>query len=128
MKKFIGFLFTIILLSACQDEDRKELMDQPETEKVPDSIQVLEGDFVLGSNTAVLRGADFVYAVAVDSMSRVLARKIEPLKQDDFDMIPVRVKAKIELNPSQEGLEEMIRIQEILEVPESEEKDTIEEQ
>ena len=123
----MGILLSIIVLSSCQDEDRKELMDQPETEEVQDSIQVLEGDFVLGSSTAVLRGKDFVYAVAVDSMSRVLARRIQPLKQDDFDMIPVTVKAKIEVNPLQGGLDEMIRIQEIIEIPEIQEKDTIEE-
>lgn len=114
------------MFSSCQDEDRKELMSQPETEKVPDSIQVLEGEFVFGTNSAVIRGEDFVYGVTIDSMSRALAREIKPLKSNDFDMIPVKVKAKILPNPAQEGWEEVIELREIIEVPERE-KDTIKE-
>ena len=101
-------------------------MSQPETEIVPDSIQVLEGDFVFGTNSAVIRGEDFVYGVTIDSMSRALARKIAPFKKDDFDMIPVAVKAKILPNQAQEGWEEVIVIREIIEVPEQNEvSDTV---
>ena len=127
MKRFFGLLAIILMFfSSCQDEDRKELMSQPETEKVPDSIQVLEGEFVFGTNSAVIRGEDFVYGVTIDSMSRALAREISPLKSNDFDMIPVKVKAKILPNPEQEGWEEVIEVREIIEVPERE-KDTIKE-
>ncbi len=126
MKRVFGLLLVILIFSSCQDEGRSELMSQPETEKVPDSIQVLEGDFVFGTNSAVIRGKDFVYGVTIDSMSRALARKIAPFKKDDFDMIPVAVKAKILPNQAQEGWEEVIVIREIIEIPEQNEvSDTV---
>ena len=117
MTKLFGLLILSLALFSCQDDERKDLMDQPETEKVPDSIQVLEGEFVYTADAAVIRGENFVYGVTLDSMSNVLSEKISPLKSDDFDMVPVKVKAKILPNPSQEGWEEVIEIREILEVP-----------
>ena len=92
-------------------------MDQSVTETVPDSIQVLKGEFVYGADAAVLRGEDFVYGVTLDSMSGMLAKQIEPLKSDDFEMIPVTVKARISPNLAREGWEEVIEILEIMEVP-----------
>ncbi|SDS44710.1 hypothetical protein [Gramella sp. MAR_2010_147] len=118
MKKLFGLLILSSLLFSCQDEERRELMDQPEVEKVPDSIQVLKGEFVYGADAAVMRGENFVYGVTLDSLSQLLSDKIAPLKSDDFQMIPVTVKAKIKPNPAQEGWEEVIEILEIIKVPE----------
>ena len=119
MKKLFGMLMLSLLSFSCQDEGRGELMEQRKTEKVPDSIQLLEGDFIYSEEAAVMRGDDFVYGVTLDSMSRVLSERIAPLKSDDFEMIPVKVKAQIRPNPRQNGWEEMIEILEIVEVPES---------
>lgn len=120
MKKLFGLLILSLILFSCQDEERKELMDHSETEKVPDSIQVLKGDFVYGADAAVIRGESFVYGVTIDSMSQALADQVAPLKSDDFQMIPVTVKAKILPNPQQEGWKEVIEVLEIIEVPEAE--------
>lgn len=125
MKKLFGLLLISLILFSCQDEERKDLMDMPEVEKVPDSIQVLEGEFIYAADAAVIRGEDFVYGVTLDSMSQVLSDRISPLKTDDFEMIPVTVKAKIQPNPAQEGWEEVIEILEIIEVPEVKDSDTI---
>lgn len=116
MKRLLGVLFISLLLFSCQNEERKELMEQPKAEKVPDSIQVLTGEIVYGTDAAVIRGEDFVYGVAMDSLSKILAEKVAPLKSDDFDMVPVTIKAKIIPNPRQEGWEEVIEIREIIEV------------
>lgn len=117
MKKLFGLLILSLILFSCQDEERKELMDQPAAEKVPDSIQVLEGEFVYSADAAVMRGESFVYGVTLDSMAQVLSEKIAPLKSDDFEMIPVTVKAKILPNPQGNGWEEVIEIREIIKVP-----------
>lgn len=119
MKKLFGMLMLSLLSFSCQDEGRGELMEQRKTEKVPDSIQLLEGEFIYSEEAAVMRGDDFVYGVTLDSMSRVLSERIAPLKSDDFEMIPVKVKAQIRPNPRQNGWEEMIEILEIVEIPES---------
>ncbi|MDX1543041.1 MAG: hypothetical protein R3214_03770 [Christiangramia sp.] len=128
MKRLLGVLLLTLVFFSCQNEERKELMEQPEAEKVPDSIQVLTGEIVYGTNAAVIRGEDFVYGVTMDSLSKILAGKVAPLKSDDFDMIPVTVKAKILPNPEQGGWDEVIEIREIIEVSNAENvSDTIEE-
>jgi len=129
MKKLFGILFTALILFSCNDEDRKDMMSQPEVKQEQDSIQVLTGDFVFGKNAAVIRGEDFVYGVTIDSMSQVLAEKVAPLKSDDFEMIPVTIKAKILQNPEQEGWQEVVEVREIMEIPEAKElSDTINEE
>ena len=119
MKKLFGLLLISLILISCQDEERKDLMDTPQAEKVPDSIQVLEGEFIYAADAAVIRGESFVYGVTLDSMSQVLSDKVAPLKSDAFEMIPVTVKAKIQPNPAREGWEEVIEILEIIEIPEA---------
>ena len=126
MKRILGLFLMLIIFASCQDEDRRDLMTQPETEKQPDSIQVLSGNVVFGEEAAVIRGEDFVYGVSIDSMANELADRIAPLKSDDFEMIPVKVKAKILPNQARDGWEEIIEIREIIEVSEPEKtKDTI---
>ncbi len=115
------FLVVLTLFSACQDEDRRELLSQPEIEQEPDSIQILLGDFLYVGDAAVLRGYDFVYEVAIDSVSKELAEKIKPHKKEDFDMVPVRIKGKISANTNADGWDERIEIREIIEVPATEE-------
>ncbi|TBW27876.1 hypothetical protein [Gramella sp. KN1008] len=128
MKRLLVLLLSIAFLSACQDEDRKDLMTQPEAEKIPDSIQVLKGEIIFGTQSAVIRGEDFVYGVTIDSISEILSGKVDSLKKDDFDMVPVTVKAKIIPNPARDGWEEIIEIREIIEVSKTENvSDTIEE-
>ncbi len=119
MKKLFGMLMLSLLLFSCQDEGRRELMEQPEAEKVPDSIQILEGEFIYSEEAAILRGDNFVYGVTLDSMSKALSEKIAPIKSDDFEMVPVTVKAQIKPNHTGIGWEELIDILEIVEIPES---------
>lgn len=105
---------------SCQDEGREDLMNQPETEKVPDSIQTLTGEFIYAGEAAILRGSDFVYGVTIDSMSKVLAEQVQPFQKEEFDMVAVKVKGKIVTNSRQDGWEENIEIREILEILETE--------
>mgnify|MGYP003146872360 FL=1 len=105
-----------ILFVSCQDDEQKELNTEPVTAKVQDSLEVLQGDYVYVADAAVLRGENFVYGVKQDSIAMLLSDKVSDLKSDDFEMIPVRVKAKILANPRLEGWDEIIEIKEILEV------------
>ncbi|MBO2543351.1 hypothetical protein J0871_02880 [Salegentibacter sp. BDJ18] len=120
MKKFLLILSLAFTAFSCQDEGRQDLMNQPEAEKVPDSIQTLTGEFIYAGDAAILRGSDFVYGVTIDSMSKVLAEQIQPFQKEEFDMVPVKVKGKIVPNPRQEGWDENIEIREIIEILESE--------
>ncbi|WP_051935821.1 hypothetical protein [Salegentibacter sp. Hel_I_6] len=120
MKKFLLILALSISAFSCQDEGRQDFMNQPEAEKIPDSIQTLTGEFIYAGDAAILRGNDFVYGVTIDSMSKVLAEQVQPFKKEDFDMVSVQVKGKIVPNPKQEGWKENIEIREILEILDAE--------
>jgi len=120
MKKLLLILALAVTAFSCQDEGRQDLMNQPEAEKIPDSIQTLTGEFIYAGEAAILRGSDFVYGVTIDSMSKVLAEQVQPFQKEEFDMVSVKVKGKIVPNPRQEGWDENIEIREILEILESE--------
>lgn len=109
-----------VLAFSCQDEGRQDLMNPAETEKVPDSIQTLTGEFIYVSDAAVFRGDSFVYGVTIDSMAQVLADKVQPYKKEDFDMVSVKIKGKIVPNVSNEGWDENIEIREIIDILEAE--------
>ena len=116
MKKLFLLGLCSLMLFSCQDEGRKEVMQAPKEEKVQDSIPELVGEFIYGEDAAVLRGEDFVYGVKLDSMSRALAEKVEPYKTGAFDMVPVKVKAKIIPNMSRTGWDKILEIREIIDV------------
>jgi len=120
MKKFLLIIALAVTAFSCQDEGREDLMNQPETEKVPDSIQTLTGEFIYAGEAAILRGSDFVYGVTIDSMSKVLAEQVQPFQKEEFDMVAVKVKGKIVTNSRQDGWDENIEIREILEILETE--------
>ena len=120
MKKFLLIIALAITAFSCQDEGREDLMNQSETEKVPDSIQTLTGEFIYAGDAAILRGSDFVYGVTIDSMSKVLAEQVQPFQKEEFDMVAVKVKGKIVPNSRQDGWNENIEIREILEILETE--------
>ncbi len=109
-------MIVAILFVSCQDDEQKELNTEPVTSNVQDSLEVLQGDYVYVADAAVLRGENFVYGVKQDSVAMLLSEKVSDLKSDDFEMIPVRVRAKIMANPRLEGWDEIIEIKEILEI------------
>ena len=119
-------MIVAILFVSCQDDEQKELNTEPVTAKVQDSLEVLQGDYVYVADAAVLRGENFVYGVKQDSVAMLLSDKVSVLKSDDFEMIPVRVKAKILANPRLEGWDEIIEIKEILEISRASISDSIE--
>ena len=116
MKKLFILIALFSFLISCQNEERKDLVEQPEEAKLVDSIPVLVGEFVYGADAAVLRGEDFVYGVELDSMSQVLANMVQPYKAEAFDMVTVKIKGKIKPNVAREGWEEVIEIREIIEI------------
>jgi len=126
MRRFFEIMIVAILLVSCQDDEQKELNPEPVTAKVQDSLEVLQGDYVYVADAAVLRGENFVYGVKQDSIAMLLSEKVSDLKSDDFEMIPVRVRAKITPNPTLKGWDEIIEIREILEISGASISDSIE--
>ena len=121
MKKSLFLILTISFLFTACGEDPGDAVFQPEAPEVTeqDSIRTIEGEFIYLSDAAVFKGRDFIYGVEVDSSALELAEKIKPLKNDDFDMIPVTLKVKILPNPRNQGWDEIAKIIEIVEIPEA---------
>ncbi|WP_143019265.1 hypothetical protein [Salinimicrobium catena] len=115
--KLFALLIGLFMFSACGDETKEEI-EPAVPEVAQDSLTTIEAEFIFLADAAVLKGRSFIYGVEMDSVSRELIKKVEPLKRDEFDMVPVVVRAKVIENPRQEGWDEIAQIREILEIPE----------
>lgn len=123
--KFSIILLLLILFSACGSDSREEELETPKPVMVKDSIPTIKGDIIFLDSAAVIKGPDFIYGVHMDSMAFQLSEKLEPLKSDDFEMLPVTVEVKIIQNPRRDGWDEIIEIREIIATPKVV-KDTLE--
>lgn len=119
-------LLGLLFLTSCGREPQEDIMEVRQQEEVTDSIPTLEGEFIFLDGAAVLKGKDFIYGVEIDSLARKLADQVKPLKTDNFDMVPVTVKAKIILNPGRDGYDEIVQIREIIKIPKKNSSDPAE--
>jgi len=115
--KLLAALIGIFMLTACGNETKEEI-EPAIPEVAQDSLTTIEAEFIYLADAAVLKGRSFIYGVELDSVSRELIERVAPLKRDEFDMVPVVVRAKVIENPGQEGWDEIAQIREILEIPE----------
>ncbi len=116
--KLLILLLSLFIFSACGGDSREEEVDQAIPAVAKDSLSIIEAEFIHLADAAVLKGRSFIYGVELDSVGRELVNRVEPLKRDEFEMIPVKVRAKIIKNPGQNGWDELVQIREILELPE----------
>lgn len=127
MKKYLLILSLILLVFAsCKDEKNAKDSNVENTEssteennKNSDGEKVLIGDFIYSDEAAVINGKKFIYGVELDSMAEVLIEKVEPFKEDEYDMIPVAVKGKVKPNPNDEGWDEIVEITKIIKISKS---------
>lgn len=116
-EKVLALLLCLILFSACGTDSRDEDMESNEPVAVQDTIPTLQGEFIYLADAAVFKGKGFIYGVMIDSLALDLSEKVQPFKKDNFDMVPVVLKARIINNPRQTGYDEVIEIKEVLEAP-----------
>lgn len=95
--------------SSVQEAEAEQEMASENTEK-----SNFRGEFLYVADAAVLKGDDFIYGVKLDSMSMVLAERVSPVKETEFDMVKVIVSGTLEPKPAdQEGWDEILTITEI---------------
>lgn len=116
---FLSLLLATLVLGACKNDTKeKETADQPAL--MDSTLPVYEGEYFYSEDGAVLKGANFIYAVTLDDMAKELATKIAPVKKEEYDMVPVMVRGVVERNPAldkgQEVWEQIITIKEIVSV------------
>ena len=98
--KLLVFLISICFVS-CKEEQ---------------NISTIQGEFIFFEDAAVLQQDNEVFAVKIDEQSKALAKQVEVHKTDEFDMVPVEVKAVVKENPDKDGWEKILEIKEVLSV------------
>lgn len=115
MKKFLLLISVILFAVGCDNEPEK----QPEmeiAEKVVDSIQVYQGNFISVGNSAVLKGDKFVFQVKMDSVAIKLKDSLSVFKKDENSIIPIKVKGQIKDNIQATGFSKEIEITEVVDI------------
>lgn len=115
MKKFIVLIALIITTAACKDNTTSGDKELVTTEN--SNLAVYKGEFIYTTDAAVLKGKDFIYGVTIDEKMHELAKKVEPAKTDDYDMVPVVVTGTLANKPKDsEGWDEILTIVDIVQV------------
>ncbi|WP_424492559.1 hypothetical protein [Salinimicrobium sp. GXAS 041] len=115
-ERVLTILICAFLFSSCGDESGDEQVQSLEPEALEDSIPTLNGRFIFLSDQAILKGENFIYGVTVDSLARDLAEKVKPYKTENFDMVPVSLKAKIIPGGNRDSWDKIIEIREVLKI------------
>jgi len=112
MKKIVLLAVISLLVFSCKNTEETK-----ETTTENQNLIEYKGEFIFTDNAAVLKGSDFIYGVAMDDMAKELAKKVAPIKRDEFDMVPVIVKGTVaNKEAGQEGWDEILTILEIVSV------------
>lgn len=105
-KLFFSIAVSLFLLSCNTSQKEQEA-----------EVETIKAEFFYMDNAAVLKGNNFIYGVVIDDMALKLAQKIAPIKNDEFDMVPVVVKGVVAPKPeNEEGWDHRVTIKEIIEI------------
>ena len=122
MKKQLLVLCLVMTLFACKNGEEKEQVSTDTISEVEatENFKTFDGEFIYIADGAVLKGNNFIYGVTIDEKMHELADMVAPVKKDDFDMVPVRVKGELVINPlflnTGEGWKQNITIKEIIKI------------
>ena len=116
MKKITLLVALALLIFSCKNTEEKD-PKLVSNETSDSKITIYQGEFIYLADAEVLKGSNFIYGVALDEMSEELAKQVETVKKEEFDMVPVIVKGIVSKKPEgQEGWDEILTIKEILSV------------
>jgi len=128
--KNIFLLFAIVIIAAsCKDEaknsDAKDDAEKygpakntnPNWKDPQADLPIYRGEFVHVEDGAVLKGTTYIYGVVLDEVAMELSERVNPVKVNDFDMVPVVVKGVLSAKPKgSEGWDEVLKITQIINV------------
>lgn len=119
MKKFAAILIVALSLLSCKNVEKK-------TDRVESSVSTVEnkkvertfsGEFIHTPDASVFSGSSFIYGVMMNEVAQELAKRVDAVKKDDSDFVPVTVKGEISRKPEgTEGWDEIITITQIISV------------
>ena len=128
MKKLALLLTLALVLVACKSDNKESESVQTETEtqansalrlknNVNDGTKQIKGEFIYVEDGAVLKGSNFIYGVELNDLAEELKNRVEPVKKDVYDMVPVTVRGRVSTKKEgADGWDEIVTITEILNV------------
>lgn len=109
MKKVIVLFSALVFtFTSCKNNENTESAE---------NFQEIKAEFIFLDDAAVLKGSDFIYGVKIDDMAKELAERVQPVKIEDYDMVPVVIKGVVtEKAKDAEGWDQIVTIKEIIRV------------
>lgn len=101
-----GFLFS------CKSDSKEKDVEKDSTIVVEDDLKTFHGEFIDVDTAAVLNGKNFIYGVKMNDHAKNLIKQADSLKKDEYDVVNIVVKGKLEPN-DKEGWEEILTINSI---------------
>ena len=98
--RIFSFLLLIIIATSCTQSSKKS-----------DQNPQFFGEFLYLADAAVLNTGTEIYGVIIDEKMHELHKLCAQVKRDEYDMIPVYIKGKVETKkPDEEGWDKRIKI------------------
>lgn len=117
--KFITWFFSLLMatgiLISCQNKKQSEI----DVENVEEEArgEIYSGELTFTPEAAVFVGSTFIYGLTINDKAKELAKKVEAVKTDIHDFVPVKVRGEVTpKTDGQEGWDEILTITEIIDV------------
>lgn len=119
--KFIKLFFTLVFIAgtvvSCQNKQQTKLEEGVENREQNAKGEIYSGELTFTPEAAVFVGSSFIYGVTINDVAEELAKRVEAVKTDIHDIVPVTVRG--EVTPNTEGhvsWDEILTITEIIDV------------
>lgn len=119
MKKITFLIAVLVLTFSCKNTEQKteETIVEPAVKEITETDKMYQGEFIVVDNAAVFKGNDYIYGVTLNDLAKDLAKQVEAVKKEAYDMVPVVVKGNLSKKEAdQEGWEDILTITEIVKV------------
>ena len=114
MNRSLWVLLLFISLSCNQDQDKNKSDNSKKLQKEINNSKRISGDFITVDTAAVIKSNSQIYGVILDSIGKVLNQRSKEVQREQYEMIPVEVKAQIIANDKKDQWEKLLKIDEII--------------
>lgn len=114
---YFPLLFLTLIFGSCQNSKNSQKISDPESWEVIAEDEIFTGELTFTPEAAVFVGSSFIFGVEINDAAKELAEKVEAVKTDIHDIVPVTVRGNLKQKPEgQEGWDEILTITHIIDV------------